>query len=224
MAKKNLDSKTTDKTTDKTNNDQKKDKQVQKKTPGAVKTNNDKEAFERQYNLFTGTTEKRKNEYNKEIVTVDTKRGVRNVNTRGKNSIKGKGSNDFERKGEKITKVSEVEILQELSFKYNINLKTEYYFDRAGKYIEGASDRDYRLDYAFPALKIGIEMDGGLSNPESGHRSISGIMRDMEKTNRASMNKWYYFRFSYFHTERYFKAIIEAKIKQLLKIKHEPTT
>ncbi len=201
-----------------------------------VKINNDEEALKIQYNLFTGKPEGEcnkveskivndKNEYNKRIVTVDTKKGVRNVNTRtSKNSKKGKGSNDFERKGKRITEKLVVEILQDLAFKYVINLAVEYHFDRAGKYIEGASDRDYRLDYAFPALKIGIELDGGLNDPESGHRSISGIMKDMEKANRAIMNKWNYFRFSYFHTERYFKAVIEGKIKQLLRIKDEPKT
>lgn len=52
-------------------------------------------------------------------------------------------------------------------------------------------ERLYRLDYAIPDLKIGIEVNGGVwSKGNSGHSSGTGIMRDYEKSNLAQTLGW----------------------------------
>lgn len=45
--------------------------------------------------------------------------------------------------------------------------------------------RSYRFDWAIPDLKIAAEYDGGIYQSKSGHRSKSGVQRDIEKGNLA---------------------------------------
>lgn len=45
--------------------------------------------------------------------------------------------------------------------------------------------RAYRFDWAIPDLKIAAEYDGGIYQSKSGHRSKSGVQRDIEKGNLA---------------------------------------
>lgn len=57
--------------------------------------------------------------------------------------------------------------------------------------------RGWKIDYALPELKIGIEQDGGIwSKGESGHSSGTGIKRDMTKANYAQVCGWVYLRFT----------------------------
>lgn len=44
-------------------------------------------------------------------------------------------------------------------------------------------DRRFRLDFYFPAHKLGVEVEGGLYRAKSGHRSYSGTVRDICKGN-----------------------------------------
>ncbi len=54
-----------------------------------------------------------------------------------------------------------------------------------------STDRQYRLDYAIPELKIGIEVNGGIwAKGNSGHSSGKGIMRDYDKSNLAQSLGW----------------------------------
>ena len=51
--------------------------------------------------------------------------------------------------------------------------------------------RKWLLDFAWPELKIGIEVHGGIWNGKSGgHTSGQGRMRDMEKMNEAKILGW----------------------------------
>lgn len=49
--------------------------------------------------------------------------------------------------------------------------------------------RKYRLDVAFPAHKVGVEVQGGLWI-KAAHSTGAGIKRDMEKRNLGILNGW----------------------------------
>jgi very-short-patch-repair endonuclease len=55
--------------------------------------------------------------------------------------------------------------------------------------------RKYRLDLAFPTLKVGVEIDGGIFS-RGAHGSISGILRDIDKHNLLVMCGWRVLRFT----------------------------
>ena len=40
-------------------------------------------------------------------------------------------------------------------------------------------------DYGVPALKIAVEYEGGIFEPNGDHRSMKGVQRDIEKYNAA---------------------------------------
>lgn len=51
--------------------------------------------------------------------------------------------------------------------------------------------RKWMLDFAWPDKKIGIEVQGGIwSGKFGGHTSGTGRMRDMEKSNAATILGW----------------------------------
>lgn len=56
--------------------------------------------------------------------------------------------------------------------------------------------RAYRFDYAIPDLKLAVEYDGGIYQAKSGHRSKTGVQRDIEKGNLAIQEGWRVLRFS----------------------------
>ncbi len=62
----------------------------------------------------------------------------------------------------------------------------EYRFDEV---------RRFRFDFAIPAHKLGIEIDGGIFG-KGGHSTPLGIVRDMNKQNCAVMNGWWVLRFT----------------------------
>lgn len=45
------------------------------------------------------------------------------------------------------------------------------------------SKRRYRLDFAWPFEMLAVEVEGGMYQANSGHRSYSGVTRDIEKYN-----------------------------------------
>jgi len=51
-------------------------------------------------------------------------------------------------------------------------------------------DRDWRFDLAWPRIMIAIEGEGGIFQKKPSHSSISGILRDIEKYNAATMAGW----------------------------------
>ena len=57
-------------------------------------------------------------------------------------------------------------------------------------------ERKWRLDFAWPDVLVGVEIDGGVFQQRAtGHRSISGVMRDGEKSNAAQLLGWCVLRF-----------------------------
>lgn len=52
-----------------------------------------------------------------------------------------------------------------------------------------AADRKFRFDYCWPDKKWALEIEGGIFNKThgGGHRSITGILRDIEKYNLAAL-------------------------------------
>jgi len=50
-------------------------------------------------------------------------------------------------------------------------------------------NRKFRLDIAWPELRIGIEVQGGL-HMKSGHSTASGLRKDMEKRNLGLIEGW----------------------------------
>lgn len=69
-----------------------------------------------------------------------------------------------------------------------IKVEYEYKFDK---------QRRYRSDIMVPDLRLAIEIDGGIYKSRSGHSSISGLIRDINKNNYYCMNKIFCLRFTY---------------------------
>jgi len=65
--------------------------------------------------------------------------------------------------------------------------------ERNFRFLDG---RKYELDFAWPTLKLGVEVQGGIFRIRSGHRSIRGLLRDYEKANLAQLNGWIFLQFS----------------------------
>jgi hypothetical protein len=68
----------------------------------------------------------------------------------------------------------------------------------------------FRLDFALPVLRLGIEVQGGVFGTRSkrrgktGHTSVSGMLRDMRKANAMVLGGWaclYYTPDQLFHVE-----------------------
>ncbi|HEX4381255.1 MAG TPA: hypothetical protein VH022_14530 [Candidatus Acidoferrum sp.] len=55
--------------------------------------------------------------------------------------------------------------------------------------------RDWRFDYAFPKLKLAIEIEGGIWK-QGRHTRGAGFQRDLDKYNVAAAFGWTVFRFS----------------------------
>jgi len=49
--------------------------------------------------------------------------------------------------------------------------------------------RRYRLDFAWPAVKLGVEVQGGIWH-KGGHSTGTGITRDCEKANAHTLAGW----------------------------------
>jgi hypothetical protein len=52
------------------------------------------------------------------------------------------------------------------------------------------TDRKWRFDYAWPAIKLALEYNGGIFMQKSGHSNMKGLHRDSEKINRATVEGW----------------------------------
>lgn len=59
-----------------------------------------------------------------------------------------------------------------------------------------APDRLWRLDFAWVDHLVAVELEGGIMQAKaSGHRSRTGVLRDIEKTNRATLMGWRVLRY-----------------------------
>jgi very-short-patch-repair endonuclease len=56
-------------------------------------------------------------------------------------------------------------------------------------------ERKFRLDFAIPRIKFGVEIEGGLW-VNGAHSRPSGILRDMEKGNLLTLLGWSTLRYS----------------------------
>jgi hypothetical protein len=52
--------------------------------------------------------------------------------------------------------------------------------------------RRWELDFAFPGAvpPLAVEIEGGLYQASSGHRSLKGVLRDIEKYNQLCILGW----------------------------------
>jgi very-short-patch-repair endonuclease len=55
-------------------------------------------------------------------------------------------------------------------------------------------DRRWRLDFCWPALKLAVEIEGGIYRG-GGHTSVTGVKRDLEKGNALTMAGYRLLRF-----------------------------
>lgn len=71
--------------------------------------------------------------------------------------------------------------LQLWSNDHALTLEMEYRF---------CQDRRWRFDYAWPAIMLALEYNGGIFMQKSGHSNMKGLHRDSEKINRATVLGW----------------------------------
>ena len=50
--------------------------------------------------------------------------------------------------------------------------------------------RRWRLDFAWPELRLAVEVEGGIWMGKSGHNTGAGISRDIVKSNALAMEGW----------------------------------
>jgi very-short-patch-repair endonuclease len=50
--------------------------------------------------------------------------------------------------------------------------------------------RKYAVDFCFLDARLILEIEGGLGQAQSGHRSYSGVVRDIEKYNALTLAGW----------------------------------
>lgn len=68
--------------------------------------------------------------------------------------------------------------------------------DPEREYLFAAPDRMWRFDFAWPAAKVAVEIEGGLYRRRGGHVSVNGFMRDCEKYNAATVRGWAVLRYT----------------------------
>jgi very-short-patch-repair endonuclease len=74
-------------------------------------------------------------------------------------------------------------------------LKTEGLTDGMEHEYRFDPDRRWRFDFAWPALKIAVEIEGG-QYVNGRHQRAAGFAADCEKYNAAQLVGWRVFRFS----------------------------
>ncbi len=50
--------------------------------------------------------------------------------------------------------------------------------------------RKYRVDFCWVGVRLVLEVEGGVYQAASGHRSASGVIRDIEKYNSLILASW----------------------------------
>jgi len=78
-------------------------------------------------------------------------------------------------------------------------------------------ERRWRFDYANEALRIAVELQGGIFGKKSGHNSGVGIRNGMEKLNEAQRHGWVVYQF-YVDDVKSGAAIqyLEARVNEVL--------
>lgn len=71
------------------------------------------------------------------------------------------------------------------------HLQTAGLYDRFVREHQHIPGRRFRLDFADPVNKVGIEVQGAVwSKARSGHNSGAGITKDCEKNNLSHLHGW----------------------------------
>jgi len=84
-------------------------------------------------------------------------------------------------------KRSKGELILESHLKsYKIPFEAEYRF----------CERRWRFDFAFPAKRVAVEVEGGVWMQKSRHTSPKGYINDMEKYTEAACQGWTVLRFT----------------------------
>ena len=55
--------------------------------------------------------------------------------------------------------------------------------------------RKWRFDLAFVKQRVAVELEGGIFHGRTGHSSVTGMKRDMEKYNAATLGGWRVLRY-----------------------------
>jgi len=92
---------------------------------------------------------------------------------------------------------------------YKIDYRQEYLFHDV---------RKFRFDFAIPAQKIAIEYEGIFNNPDqltsgkSGHLTLGGYIKDLDKYNLATCLGWRILRYSANNYKSFFTDLEALKI------------
>lgn len=90
--------------------------------------------------------------------------------------------------GEKIKRSAKSEALEWLQ--WNLWYWANDHAITMEKEFEFAKPRKFAFDFSFPSIKVACEFEGGLFTENSGHNSVSGIQRDIEKYALAEKLGW----------------------------------
>ncbi len=74
--------------------------------------------------------------------------------------------------------------------------------------------RRFRLDFAWPVVKLAVEVEGGIYRG-GGHTSVSGLKRDIAKSNALTLLGWRLLRF---HGDQVKSGEATALIRQALAV------
>ena len=79
-------------------------------------------------------------------------------------------------------------------------------------------NRRFKFDYAYPEVKLAIEVEGGVWI-KGRHNRASGYIKDMEKYNLANENLWHILRYT---PQQLVLSETLRQIKHLYEIKSKP--
>ena len=91
------------------------------------------------------------------------------------------------------TKIPKAPSEHEARFKLQLRANKIYVFKEQYRFHP---TRQWKIDFAFPSAKLGIELDGAIFGKKSGHNTGVGILRKMEKSNELQKMGWRIFSFS----------------------------
>lgn len=83
--------------------------------------------------------------------------------------------------------------LEELLYLHLTWSGIHYGCQREYPYVPG---RRFRADFAWPADRLLVEVQGGVWSPKSGHSGGAGIVKDIERGNAATLAGWRVLRFA----------------------------
>lgn len=84
---------------------------------------------------------------------------------------------------------------------FEFQVKTSVYLEKWGppatqyRFAQEPIGREWRFDFAWPAIKIGVEIQGGVWT-RGAHGHPADILRNMEKHNDAALLGWHFFQFT----------------------------